>query len=194
MVPEVVPLMAPEWDILIAAAKSGSSMSAKDLISFAAFWVLFAAPAIAQLPGRVEKCLPYPTLAQEVEMYPEQPEVKVNMLVIGVEFDAPSGISSVAQEEISGKVQSLTFGGNTDAVDATIEPEFEIDESRRVVNVTLKVDAQARYRIRSIELPGPDIATREKLMQFLPKIGELRSNANRGILQIEPGDFAPRCV
>jgi hypothetical protein len=164
MVPEVVPLMAPEWNILIAAKSRdyGSSMSAKDLISFAAFWVLFAAPAIAQLPGRGEKCLPYPTLAQEVEMYPpEQPEVKVNMLVNGVEFDAASGISSEAQEEISGKVQSLTFGGNTDAVDATIEPEFEIDESRRVVNVTLKVDAQAQYRIRSIELPGPDIATRE---------------------------------
>ena len=91
-------------------------MPAKDLISLAAFWVLFAAPAIAELPGRVEKCLPYPTRAQDmVEMYPEPPEVKVNVRVIGVEVDAASGISSEAQEEISGKVGSLTFGGGADA-------------------------------------------------------------------------------
>ena len=66
--------MAPEWNMSIAVKSGhGSSMPAKDWLSFAEFWVLFAAPAMA------------------------------------------SGIWSGAQEEVSGKVQSLAFGGDADA-------------------------------------------------------------------------------
>src|SRR5438094_7961423 len=61
-----------------------------------------------QLPKRLEKCLPYPTLAQEIrEMQPAPARVRVH--VIRVEFDSNDGIPADAQEEISGKLQSRVF-------------------------------------------------------------------------------------
>ena len=262
-------------------------MSAKGLISLGVLWVLFATVAVAQLPNRLEKCLPYPTLAQEIkEMYPEQPRVKVNVHVISVAFDPNSGIPSDAQEQISSELRSLTFGGDADAdylndianeiaevavrgflqdrgyfraqttarlrlleesgpevrvaatisaqagphyrtgdiriesansssplamlpevlrglvalqrgeplnvgklreglrritqeyarhgyIDATPEPDFEIDEERGIINIILKLDEQVQYRVGNIEFLGANTATREKLMQSLPRPGEI---------------------
>jgi outer membrane protein assembly factor BamA len=67
--------------------------------------------AFGQLPKRLEKCLPYPTLAQEIRAMqparPAPPRVKVH--VTRVEFDPNDGIPADAQEEISGKLQGRMF-------------------------------------------------------------------------------------
>ena len=263
------------------------SYMSSGLISVPVFCVLLVSPALGQLPKKIEKCLPYPTVAQEIaEMYPEQPKVKVNVHVISVEFEANSGIPSDAQEQIAAELQSLTFGGDADAdylndianaiaevgvrgflqdrgyfratttarlrlleesgaevhvaatisaepgpqyrtgdiriesadsssplvmsleilrglvplqsgelfsvkglreglsriiqayvregyADAITAPDFNIDEDRGTVDVVLQIDQQIQYRIGSIEILGPNIATREKLMESLPKIGEI---------------------
>lgn len=134
-------------------------MSAKGLISLAVLWVLLAKPALAQLPNRLEKCLPYPTLAQEIkEMYPEQPKVKVNVHVVSVEFDATNGIPSEAQEEISTELQSLTFGGDADA-------EYLNDIANEIAEVGVRgflqdrgyFRATAAARLRLLEENGAEV-------------------------------------
>jgi outer membrane protein assembly factor BamA len=64
--------------------------------------------AFGQLPKRLEKCLPYPSFAQEIRaMQPAPTRVRVH--VIRVEFDSNDGIPADAQEEISGKLQGRVF-------------------------------------------------------------------------------------
>ena len=58
-------------------------------------------------------------------------------------------------------------------VDMTAVPEFEIDEAREAIDMVLKVDQQAQYRVGSIEFLGVNTVTREKLMESLPKPGEI---------------------
>jgi len=53
-----------------------------------------AIPSFAQLPKRLERCLPNPTLAQEIrDMQKEVEPKKVTLHVARVEFDPKSGIS-----------------------------------------------------------------------------------------------------
>ncbi|SRR5260221_3562929 len=58
-------------------------------------------------------------------------------------------------------------------VDATAAPDFEIDEDRATIDVILKIDEQAPYRLGSIEMLGVNVLTREKLMESLPKSGQV---------------------
>ena len=238
-----------------------------------------------QLPKRLEKCLPYPTLAQEIrEMQPAPARVRVH--VIRVEFDSNDGIPADAQGEISGKLQSRVFEpvldsayfndlesetaevgvrgalrdrgyfkatatarltplwregtdisvvvvisatpgpqyrtgdiriestdsryplaispeilrgliplqrgelfstervrtglenlgrvyGREGYVDMTAEPETQVDEERRTVDLVVKIDQQAQYRVGSIEFLGVESMTREKLIASLPKPREV---------------------
>ncbi len=241
--------------------------------------------AFGQLPKRLEKCLPYPTLAQEIrEMQPAPARVRVH--VIRVEFDSNDGIPADAQGEISGKLQSRVFEPALDSaylndlenetaevgvrgalrdrgyfkatatarltplwregtdisvvvvisatpgpqyrtgdiriestdsryplaispeilrgliplqrgelfstervrtglenlgrvygrkgyVDMTPEPETQVDEERRTVDLVVKIDQQAQYRVGSIEFLGVESMTREKLIESLPKPREV---------------------
>jgi hypothetical protein len=65
-------------------------MSARGLIPVVPLFVLCIPLAFGQLPKRVEKCLPYPTLAQEIrELRPRDPAPpRVKVRVIRVEFDS----------------------------------------------------------------------------------------------------------
>ncbi len=69
--------------------------------------------ASGQLPKRLEKCLPYPTLAQEIKEMQPAPK-QVSMHVVRVEFDADEGIPADAQEEISAKLRSQVFQRDVD--------------------------------------------------------------------------------
>ena len=55
----------------------------------------------------------------------------------------------------------------------TPEPNFEIDEDRETIDVVLKIDQQAQYRVGSVEFLGTNTVTREKLMESLPKPGDI---------------------
>ena len=243
--------------------------------------------AVGQLPKKLEKCLPYPTLAQEIrEMQPEPEPARVRAHVIRVVFDSNDGIPADAQEQISTELRSrvlrryadiayltdlaneiaeVTVRGalrdrgyfnaiatskltvlqregedisvvvtikatpgphyltgdirfeSTDSsyplamspeilrgliplqrgepfstarvrtgfqnltlayarqgyVDATPEPETQIDEERGTVGLVVKIDQQLQYHVGSIEFLGGDSVTREKLSESLPKPGEV---------------------
>ena len=245
-------------------------------------WLLCAS---AQLPKKVEKCLPYPTLAQEIrERQPAPAQVKVH--VVRVEFDPNDGIPPDAQEEISTELQKQVFElvahsgylskeassiadvgvrerlrvrgyfkatataklsplgsqaadtyvvatiraalgpqyragdirvesadpetplrlspeslrmliplqsgelfsseavrtgleslarayGREGYVDMTAEPETMVDDARETIDLVIRIDQQAQYRVASIELLGVNAATRERLMESLPKPGDV---------------------
>lgn len=74
-------------------------MFARRLVKAACLLVTCIPCASGQLPKRLEKCLPYPTLAQEIrDMQPAPTRVRVH--VIRVDFDPRDGIPADAQEQI----------------------------------------------------------------------------------------------
>jgi outer membrane protein assembly factor BamA len=58
-------------------------------------------------------------------------------------------------------------------VDMTAGPEFEMDKDREAIDMVLKIDQQVQYRVGSIEFLGVNTVTRGKLMESLPKPGEI---------------------
>jgi outer membrane protein assembly factor BamA len=259
-------------------------MPVSGLLPIALLLVVCIPSAFGQLPKRVEKCLPYPTLAQEIRDMQPLPS-KFNVHVINVEFDASSGIPSDAQEQISRELERHTFEVNADTdylnevaneiaevgvrgaledrgyftpttaakltairsegaeinvvaiisakpgpqyragdiriesangsplkfspevlrgfiplkraelfrverlrtglknitlayrrdgyVDMTSAPDLAIDDAHGTIDMVLKIDQQAQYRVGRIEFLGVDTVTQEKLMESLPKPGEI---------------------
>jgi outer membrane protein assembly factor BamA len=263
-------------------------MLARGLISIVPLFLVCIPTAVGQLPKRVEKCLPYPTLAQEIrEMRPADPAPpRIRVRVIRVEFDSKDDTPPDAREEISAELRSRVFEREADTdhlddlaneiaevivrgtlqdrgyftvmtaaklvviqsegrevsataiisaktgpqywtgdiriesadsdfplrmspevlrglvplqrgelfnvrkvreglknlalaygregyVDMTTEPDIQIDEAHETIDMVLKIDQQAQYRVGTIELLGVSLATREKLMESLPEPGEI---------------------
>src|SRR6266436_3549664 len=86
-------------------------MSVRGLLTVVLLLVVCIPSAFGQLPKRVEKCLPYPTVAQEIrDMQPADPvapavTVRVNHAI----FDRHNGIPEDAKEEISEELRSHVF-------------------------------------------------------------------------------------
>jgi len=249
--------------------------------------VAFVPSAFGQLPKRLERCLPYPTLAQEVrERQPAQPAPeRVRVHVVRVDFDPTDGIPRDAKDGISAELQGNEIEPQADTpylknladeiaevgvkgalrdrgyftarataritelwsdgvdvgvvasvratpgpqyktgeiqiksadpdrpltkspevlrvliplqkgdvfstervrtgmeklarvygregyIDMTPEPNTEVDEARRIIDLVVKIDEQVQYRVGSIDFLGVNAATREKLLESLPKTGE----------------------
>jgi len=260
-------------------------MLPRSLLPVAALFLACLPCAFGQLPKRLEKCLPYPTLAQEIrEMQPAPDQVRVH--VTRVEFDPNDDIPADAQEEISAELRRRVFKPDADSsyqkdlaneitevpvrealrnrgyfkataaskltvlwseepdvgvvvaisampgpqyrtgdirivsaesgypleispevlraliplqrgelfsvekvrsglqdlavaygreghVDMTAEPDTEVDEDRKTVDLVVKIDQQVQYHVGSIEILGVNAVTQEKLMESLPKPGEV---------------------
>jgi len=282
-------LLQPRCEfILLEDSETGayiSCMLARRLLLLAYLFMACTPCAFGQLPKRLEKCLPYPTLAQEIrEKQPEPKRVRVH--VIRVEFDSNDGIPADAQQEISTELQGHLFQPEADSaylkdladefaevwgrealrkrgyfkttatakltalhregedisvvvtieatpgpqyrtgdiriesadpdrpltmspeilrsliplqrgelfstervrtglenlgrvygregyLDMAPEPETQVDDALRTVDLVVKIDQQVQYRVGSIEFLGVDSKTREKLMESLPKPGEV---------------------
>jgi len=116
-------------------------MWAGGLIPTAALFVGCVLTAFGQLPKSVEKCLPHPTLAQEVkDMQTVPPKVYVH--VSSVEFDANSGIPSDAQEQISTELQNRTFEVDADA-------DYMKDGANEIAKVGVRGSLQDRGYFRT---------------------------------------------
>jgi hypothetical protein len=91
-------------------------MLARGLLPVLPVFLVCIPSVFGQLPKRVEKCLPYPTLAQEIrEMQPTDPvQPRVRVHVIRVEFDLEDGIPANVQEKISKELRSHTFERDAD--------------------------------------------------------------------------------
>ena len=89
-------------------------MLPRGLLPVAPLFLACLPSAFGQLPKRLEKCLPYPTLAQEIrEMQPAPAQVRVH--VTRVEFDPDDGIPADAQEEISAELRRHVFKTDADS-------------------------------------------------------------------------------
>ena len=268
-------------------------MLARRLLPLASLFMGCTPCAFEQLPKRLEKCLPYPTLAQEIreKQRAQQPvPTRVKVHVIRVDFHSDDGIPSDAQQEISEELRSHVFEpeanspylkdlanviaevpvreafrnrgyfkinakakmtelwtegadiaaavginvtpgpqyrtgdiriesadpdrpltispetlraliplqkgelfnvervrtglenlgrvyGREGYIDMTPEPQTQVDDDRGTIDMVVKVDQQAQYRVGSIEFLGVDTVTREKLMESLPKPGEVFDTA-----------------
>src|SRR5256885_17170155 len=90
-------------------------MLLRRLLTGSAILLSFPTAPIAQLPKRLERCLPNPTLAQEIrDMQKEVEPQKVNLRVARVEFDPKSGIPPELQREISTRMLGATFEEDAD--------------------------------------------------------------------------------
>jgi hypothetical protein len=275
--------------VILKTAKHGPNigcMWARGLLSVVPLFVVCIPSALGQLPKRVEKCLPYPTLAEEIRtMQPASPvPPAVTLRVIRVDFDS-EGIPEDAREEISAELQSHLFHRDADVrylddlaneiaevtvrgtlqnrgyfkatpaakltttgnqgteisvvaiisaesgpqyrtgniqiesadrsslqfspavlrgliplqlgdlfdvgsirtgldnlrreylregyVDMTAEPVTAIDEAHDTIDMVIKINQEAQYRVGSIELLGVNTATQQKLLETLPKSGEI---------------------
>ena len=268
-------------------------MLARRLLPLASLLMGCTPCAFGQLPKRLEKCLPYPTLAQEIreKQRAQQPvPTRVKVHVIRVDFHSDDGIPSDAQQEISEELRSHVFEpeanspylkdlanviaevpvreafrnrgyfkinakakmtelwtegadisaavainvtpgpqyrtgdiriesadpdrpltispetlraliplqkgelfnvervrtglenlgrvyGREGYIDMTPAPDTHVDDDRGTIDMVVKVDQQAQYRVGSIEFLGVDTVTREKLMESLPKPGEVFDTA-----------------
>jgi outer membrane protein assembly factor BamA len=77
-------------------------------------------------------------------------------------------------EKVRAGLQNLAPAyGREGYVDMTPEPETEVDEARRIIDMVVKIDQQVQYRVGSIGFLGVDTVTREKFMESLPKPGEV---------------------
>jgi outer membrane protein assembly factor BamA len=262
-------------------------MAARGLLLLVLLFVVCIPSAFGQLPKRVEKCLPYPTVAQEIrDMQPADPVgVAATVRISRVEFDRHKDIPEDARGEISEELRShvfhpdahtaylddlaneiaevavrdalqnrgyfkataaakLTTTNNQGSeisvaaiisaepgpqyrardirvesadgsslqfspavlrgliplqtgdlfnvgairtgldnlrrayvregyVDMTAEPVFAIDEAHETIDMVLKINQEAQYRIGSIELLGVTAATQHKLLESLPKSGQI---------------------
>ena len=83
-------------------------MVARRLVMAACVLVTCIACASGQLPKRLEKCLPYPTLAQEIRDTQPAPK-RVRVHVIRVDFDSNDGVPADAQGEISQELRNRVF-------------------------------------------------------------------------------------
>jgi len=77
-------------------------------------------------------------------------------------------------ERVRTGLRNLTAAyGRRGYVDMTVEPEFQIEDVDNTIDMVLKVDRQAQYRVGSVEFLGLSAATQAKLMKSLPKPGEI---------------------
>jgi len=77
-------------------------------------------------------------------------------------------------EKVRSGLQNLALAyGREGYVDMTPEPDTEVHEDRKTVDLVVKIDQQAQYRVGSIEFLGVNAVTREKLIESLPKPGEV---------------------
>jgi len=55
----------------------------------------------------------------------------------------------------------------------TTEPVTEIDEAHETIDTVLRINQEAQYRVGTIALLGVNTSTQEKLMESLPKTGQI---------------------
>jgi outer membrane protein assembly factor BamA len=58
-------------------------------------------------------------------------------------------------------------------VDMTAEPVTAIDEVHDIIDMVVKINQEAQYRVGSIELLGVNAVTQQKLLESLPKSGQI---------------------
>jgi len=91
-------------------------MLSRRLLTSFVLLIWCAVPSIGQLPKRLERCLPNPTLAQEIrDMQKEVEPQKITLTIVSVEFDEKSAIPADLQDEINAELRRGTFEEDADS-------------------------------------------------------------------------------
>ena len=73
-------------------------------------------------------------------------------------------------DRIRAALRNLTkIYGKFGFIDMTAEPEFAIDDTRKIVDVTLRIDEQKQYYVRGVQFLGVDQKLEKKLRAEFPK-------------------------
>lgn len=168
-------------------------MITRHIIAILPIWLVYVPYVFGQLPRKVEKCLPYPTLAQEIaEMQPTPQEVRVRVHVLRVDFDSNDGVPSDVRREISAELQSHVFQPNA-------KSDYLADLAREIADVPVREALQNRGYFKAIatavltklEAQGEDVSVGVAIRatpgpQF--RAGDIRveSADNRDPLVISP--------
>lgn len=88
--------------------------------------IFLVAPAVlAQLPKQVERCLPYPTYAQEVETIYSEPRMKPaaekKIVIDSVDFDGPITLPMADQQKVVDDLKKLEIDDRPDWTDEVLE-------------------------------------------------------------------------
>jgi Surface antigen variable number repeat len=97
------------------------------LLALIAAGILFRAPASqAQLPERVERCLPYPTFAQELDAMYTKPELNTTstrrvIVIDSVDFDGPITLPEQARLKLMDDLKKHEFDADSKWLDEVAE-------------------------------------------------------------------------
>lgn len=100
------------------------------ILALASSGILFCAPAVhAQLPERVERCLPYPTYAQEVDaMYPKtwpkKGAPRKVVVIDSVDFDGPITLPEGERLKLVDDLKKQEFDADSKWLDEVAEVEL----------------------------------------------------------------------
>lgn len=155
-------------------------------LACAAWTLLCPSPLRAQLPRRLEECLPYPTFAQEIkEMRDQTPEPQV--IVDAVRFKASTPLPYSIQRELTRSLTGRQFAANSDWVDeieqaarrawsdrgyffVNADAEAQLlgsNSTHQRVSVTIHVDEGRQYRLSSIRFSDNAVFRSEELLRLI---------------------------
>jgi outer membrane protein assembly factor BamA len=132
-------------------------MRPRILLTVALSCLVYIPSAFGQLPKRVEKCLPYPTLAQEIrEIQPLAPQVRIR--VVRIEFDSKDGIPTDAREDISTQLANRVFelNANTAYLEDLAKEIAEVSVRGTLLNKGY-FTVIATAKLMALESAGSDI-------------------------------------
>lgn len=156
------------------------------ILVLASAGILFCAPvANAQLPERIERCLPYPTYAQEVDAMFSKPAGAVDttpdktFVIDSIDFDGPITLPEPAREKLVHDLKTTVFLGAPDrpeldeiaevsirgtwqdegyfkVSDAVTAKDLGGDQFRRHLALMVHVDEELRYRLGKLAFQSVD--------------------------------------
>jgi Surface antigen variable number repeat len=138
--------------------------------------LLNAPPVCAQLPERLERCLPYPTYAQEVKDMNAEVAAKMEIkdwpqkiIIDEVKFDGPIHLPDAARKELAAKLKRYDFSPDPDWIklawldrgffkaEVTTKQQFiKSDHAGEHVSLTVHVDEGSQYRLGSVRFRSSD--------------------------------------
>ena len=145
--------------------------------------LLYPSPTCAQLPKRLERCLPYPTYAQEIRDMDEEVTAKMEMkgpqriVIDDVEFDGPIHISDSDRQQLISELKQSDYPVTPDRleefrvvrikgtwrnrgyfrVEATAKEELvRSDSEGEHVLVIVHVEEGPQYRLGSVQFRSSD--------------------------------------
>ena len=135
----------------------------------------------AQLPPRLERCLPYPTLAQEISAMQEETRAQERqsvptptVVIASIQFASATHISEFVRNRIIWSIKSPQFHDEPNEeitklyatkgyIDMVPEPKVLNDDDGGPIDLVVRIDEGKQYRLGKIEFLGLDESSQNQL-------------------------------